>query len=284
MKGKKAPRRTGSRAAEKPGGIGGAGVKAAGISFSKTKDEKKTGGWFDLLVVSAYAVQSCGGLTVRGLVEYSKNALNSRVREGTASEALEALRKQNIIAMGQDSEGVKSYSMKSWKFNCGHLEVAQVTDLIHTLRADPTGELIIEKFRKEKSGRAPWPSEPHYFEAEIELLCHWLGGHMWAGNQYQQTGYFGCAGWHTLHYNYPDRLKGKCCEGEGPFELRDRYADHTSLPLMFERRAGKLVAAHKANIRGFLEHSISYLGTPSKHVTHGKSVNHFATQAILAAP
>jgi len=268
---------------EKRPGNGG-GVKVEGVSFSKSKDEDKPGNWFELLLVTAYAIQTCGGATVREIAEYIIAALNSKVRDGTVSDAVEALRKQNIVAVGQNSDGSKSYSMKSWRFNCGNLEVAQVTEMVKTLRADSTGEMILEKFRKEQPTKAPWPAEPHYFEATIQLLCHWLGGHVWAGSRYQQLGYFGCAGWHTLHFNYDERLKGKCCKGKGPFKLRPRYADHKSAPLMFERRAGKIVAAHKANIRGFLEHGISYLGTPSKNVTHGRSVDHFATQAILIEP
>ena len=141
------------------------------VDVSLSKSDKK--GWINLLLICAYAVQCRGIATVYAVFQDLKDLGPSRLVAGSVSDALKALQKQDIIAVGENAEGVKVYSMKRIKFNCSNPEVATVSGLIQELKTDATGMLIIEKFTKAKGrgqGGDAWPKGPNDFLLRFRLI------------------------------------------------------------------------------------------------------------------
>lgn len=284
----KKPKPTGERSAVKPKGLRPKkGVKVQAVSFTKGKDETKEGSWFDTLLVVFFAVQCCGRASVVDIVKYITESLKAKIRPGTASDAAKALQSQNMLAESTEAEGGTVYKTKKYRFNCGDREMAEVAQLLQTLRADSTGALILERLRNTGNGKdkKPWPKKPHHYQARVLLGCVWVGGHPWAGNTELQRAYFRAGKWHTMHVAEADRCNGAALDlTKKDHEVLEAFVGQSNTPLMFERRRGKIVAAHKAAVKGFLEKAISKICAPNEEVTHPDRVEFFGTKAIMIEP
>lgn len=254
----------GTNKKKRPGN--GTGVKVEGVTFNKGST------WIELLLVCAYIIQSRGGATVAEVLYVITEILFSKVRPNTVSDSLEALRKQEILAEGQNAEGHRVFSMKRVKFNCNP-EIAQVKSMVEELKADAAGQLIIERFKKPLGKeKAPRPSEPADFSLEFVILRPWLGAQVWDGNQVLQDLYFAAGRWLTLHQT---DSKGKIKMKNGAYLYKPEFSDHTERPLMFDRTVdGKIIATHTHSIQHFLARAAS-AWSPSPALKYKSQVEEF---------
>lgn len=247
----------GTNKEKRPGnGAGnGNGVKAEKVTFTKKSDGD--GSFFDLLLVSVFCVQVRGKATATEVSDDIETRLNSKVRLNTLSDALEALKKQEILAMSQDGDGNTAYSVKRYKFNCSPAIFAQgVLGTINELRADSTGALIIEKFSNNKvKEAAPRPSHPVDARATFVITRPFLGAQIWDGNLELQENYFEAGRYFTLHLNRHKRMEG--AELKDPWNAKLNPAFDADRPLMFERTYdGRIVASHAHSVQNFFRNAV----------------------------
>lgn len=260
----------------------GEGVKAEGITFTKKSDPEAEGNWCITLVVHAYLVQCRGFAAVTDIIEDIKFRLNSRIHENTSSDALEALKKQDIIAESQGADGSRMFSMKKAKFNCTP-PIANVRHLIEEVTSDSTGMLIIERFTGGSTRTVPWPKCVHVFVATFMIIRDWLGSQIWAGNESLQQKYFAAGKYLTLHEC--DKHGVPKLDAQGNFILQQRFKDAKDVPLMFERTCdGKIIATHAAAVKGFLINSVRAC-PPTEECSREHHVdNHFCFSDIVLEP
>lgn len=274
----------GTNKTERPGN--GSGVIAKAVRFSKKSDGE--GCWFDLLLVVAYCVQTRGRAGVTDVHDDITTRLLSKVHKGTLADALEALKKQEILAEGQDNSGNTAYSMKRFKFNCSP-EISQGAEgLIRELRSDSTGALIIEKFTGDKAAGTkakPRPCDTVDARATFLVTNPFLGSQVWDGNDDLQENYFDAERYLTLHVKRHKRMEGvtKIKEKDGMKVMLDRFDGDR--PLMFERTwDGKIVASHAHSVQNFFVNAVEG-GHPIGSVTRNYEVKgNFGFTDIIVEP
>lgn len=261
----------GTNQEQRPGG-NGKGVKVEGIRFTKKEN------WLDLLLVLAYDIGSRGQATVSEVLHDIEVKFNctfwANKGMNMVSDGLEALRKQDLLAEAQNSEGQGVFSLKRIKFNCNPALISMKA-LIEELKSDAAGMLIIERFTSGEGAKQTRerPEEPADFQIEYVLLWPILGSQVWAGNLYLQEMYFAAGKYFTLHeLNKDGTIK---LDKNGNRVMKEEFSDHTEIPLMFERSAdGKIVAAHTATISGFFEKAFEAF-PPSAHARRGYQAREF---------
>jgi hypothetical protein len=279
----------GTNKEERPGN--GKGVPVNKITFTKdTKSVDKIGSFFDLLLVSAYCVQARGRATVSEVHDDITGRLNANVRKPTLADALEGLKKQEIVAEGQDNDGNTVYSMKRFKFNCSPAIAQGAEGLIQELRADSTGALIIERYIGDKGGgtdtRAARPSDPADGRVTFVIRDGWLGSQVFDGNDELQEYYFEAARYFTLHLMRHERLNGnadKIPEKNGVRVMLDKF--DSERPLMFERTYdGKIKACHAHSVKNFFKNNVEG-GRPLGECARGYHVlDYFGFTDIIVEP
>lgn len=274
---------SGTQNAIKPVGINGearpgngSGVDVEKVSFAKNKPES----WSNLLLVIAYAVQSRGTATVNDICEYLTALGVRKLNQNSVSDGVSALQKQDILAVGQSASGEQRYSMKRVKFNCNP-EVATVGALIQVLRADSTGQLIVEMFKKGDTKEQPWPKKPHDFAIRFRLLDDIAGSQIWSGNPRLQQRYFAAPNNHTLHQK---NGKGIVKDKNGDYVLKPEFVNHLEIPMMFDRWFdGRIVAAHPGTLRGFFRTAVGAIAMPCERtITAGDVDRFFSFEALLS--
>jgi hypothetical protein len=267
----------GTNKKERPEG-GNGGVQAKGVRF--TKKSEGPGNFFDLLLTEAYLVQCRGRATVSEVYDdiTAESRLNCTVHKNTCADGLEALKKQEILAEGQDNDGNLVYSMKRFKFNCSPSIAQGAEGLIQELRTDSTGALIIERFSASKGGGTDTsksrPSEPADARFEMDLTNGWLGAQVWDGNDELQENYFDAKKFLTLHLQRHQRMNGdgaKIPERDGMRIMLDKF--DSERPLMFERTYdGKIIACHAHSVQNFFKNAVEGGRPISEDCTRGYHV------------
>jgi hypothetical protein len=271
----------GTNKKERPGGGNGDSVNAKGVRF--TKKTEGPGNWYDLLLASAYCVQCRGRATVTDIYDdiTAPTRLNCTVHKNTAADALEALKKQEILAEGQDNDGNQVYSMKRFKFNCSPSIAQGAEGLIQELRTDSTGALIIERFTAAKGGGTDTsksrPCNPVDGRATVVLTNGFLGAQVWDGNDELQENYYEAGKFFTLHLPRHKRMNGngeKVPEKDGVKIILDRF--DSDRPLMFERTFdGRIVACHAHSVQNFFKNAVEGGRPISPDCTRGYHVCDF---------
>lgn len=279
--------REGHQSAGKPDGVNkekrprgdSKGIKVEGISFAKSKERMP-----DLLVAAAFAVQCRGTATVFEVFEdfISPKGLNSKVKENTISDALEGLRKMDVLAEGQNADGQRVFSMKRVKFNCNP-QISDVRQMVENLKSDTAGMLIIERFRGNDitQEKRAWPDEPADFEIDVVLLDAMTAGQVWNGNYLYQQLYFDAGKWFTLHQTNKDGTLKK--DDKGNYIYKNEYVDHAERPLIFERTWDKkLMLTHPQALQNFFANNVSAF-TPTKNEGFNRAIqvsNFFGLEAF----
>jgi hypothetical protein len=265
----------GTNKEERPGN--GGGVKVKKIQFGKKSEGP--GNYFDLLLVIAYCVQARGRATVGDVFDDITTRLVATVNKNTLAGALEALKKQEILAQGDDCDGNRVYSMKRFKFNCSPTIAEGPEGLTKELRADSTGALIVEKFiaAKDKKGAdTPRPCGPVDAIATIVLTDGWLGGQLWDGNDELQENYFEAGRYYTLHLQRHQRINGikEIPKKDGLIPMLDRF--DAERPLMFERTYdGRIKATHAHSVQNFFKNAVEGGRPINNNCRRGFDVSNF---------
>ncbi|MFW9801184.1 MAG: hypothetical protein ACFFFC_00905 [Candidatus Thorarchaeota archaeon] len=274
----------GTNKKERPGG--GDGVKVKGLRFSKKSEGE--GNYFDLLLIITYCVQARGRATVSDVYSDITERLSSRVHKNTLADALEGLKKQEILAQGDDHDGNRVYSLKRFKFNCSPAIANGPEGLTQELRTDATGALIIEKFTAEKNGKPqkPLPCDPVDAIATIILTDGWLGGQIWDGNDELQENYFEAGKYYTLHLKRHQRMRGETQipEKDGVMIMLEKF--DAERPLMFERTYdGQIKATHAHSVQNFFANAVEGGRPINENCTRFYDVrNYFGFTDIIFEP
>jgi len=229
-------------------------VKGKGIKTKQRRFTKKGDSWFDLNILCAYLVQSRGTATVEDVYGDVTERLGAKVHRGTCSDALEALRRAQVLVESADSGGARVLSMRRYNFS-KNPEIAEVDKLIEELRTDPLGEVIVDRLTKKNNGRnkTEWPTHGVSYKVTARLTSPLLGGHIWAGNLGLQRAYFKLGRYLTLHTE-----NGKVSVDKvGNPRLSDTFSDHTEVPRMFDRVEGALELAHAGCVKGALLNALN---------------------------
>jgi hypothetical protein len=207
---------------------------------SKVTDRSFTARDFvDLCILVAYIVQSRGQASIQDVEGVITGPLNSKVRTTTLSKILRAMNKKDILAVEYGGNELR-YSMKRIKFNC-NLEIAQVNDLIPTLKADTAGIAIMAELSGETKGPKPTKKPKNWvdYEVTLRLLRPWYGAQPLDGN---------------------NQLRASLRNHKFPGLFKDDQ-DPKTIPLMFERHPdGESLVVHKACVAGFIKGHLNRAG------------------------
>jgi len=264
----------GTRRSKRPRGLeGNEGVIVEKVPFNKKE------GWVNLLLVTAYSVQCKGQCSAAEVFHDLSSVLGIKVQQRTVSEALEALKKKEIVACAYNAEAIAVYSMKRHKFNCS-VEIAQGPQpLVSALQLDTAGALIVQEFSKGLD-KERYPSEPADYKVVFELLQPMLGGNTWKGNDTLQALYFN-GPYYTFHKTDEH---GDLLLEDGKPVLLERFQDEQASFSLFGRMGyGEIEVTHPHAIAGWLRGSWEG-GRPIEKRSPYSIAKYFQLESIIYKP
>jgi hypothetical protein len=209
--------------------------------------------WPSLLLVCAYIAQCHKQVTVGDVIRCILEQLKAKLsKPAIVSDAMEALRKGDILAEAQNAEGRRVFSMKRYKFNCSP-ELAEIHSLISELHRDSTGALIIEQVLKGPDipiTSIPPPEAVAIWRPCVRSENGLYGGNVFEGHGLLQECYYNSDKYHTLHETEADGSIRK--DANGGYVLREEFVDHKEVPCMLGRLHNKIVITHAAAVRGMM--------------------------------